>query len=249
MLMRQIYGSICKKLHECSSIEIAEASKILENIQRDVNIALMNEFTRIMHTLGLNTQEIIAAAATKYNFATYQPGLVGGHCISIDPEYLVYLAHQNGLDTPLISMARQVNNTITQFIKAELLKLLLMHIPHHPPFRIGIFGVTYKPNVPDTRNSLVFKFIKECKSCPFEFIIHDPFYEGDCLSTQCALGIQRFDALKQLDVCMLFVGHDHYQQMGLSTFIDKCHESGIIMDISNLFHKTPKPEHLHYWHL
>ena len=248
-LMQDIYGQICNKLHVCSNIEIAEASKILENVQRDVNIALMNEFTTVMHHLHLDTQEIIHAAATKYNFLAFQPGLVGGHCISIDPEYLVYLAHQHGVDTPLISTARTVNNGITTFIQTELVKLLLLQHPKPTAYRIGIFGVSYKPNVPDTRNSLVFKWIKECQSYPFEFIIHDPFYEHQTLSEQCQIPILAFEDIHDLDVCMIFVGHDYYKKLGLQSLLERCRSPYLCMDIANLFYDSDKPKNIYYWHL
>lgn len=248
-LMKKIYGAICNQIHVCSSIEIAEASKILENVQRDVNIATMNEFTTIMHHLDIDTQEVIHAAATKYNFIPFQPGLVGGHCISIDPEYLVFLAHRHGLNTPLMSSARTVNDNITLFIRDQLLKLLLIHTHQSAPYRIGIFGITYKPNVPDTRNSLVFKWIKECLPYPFEFLIHDPFYEHQTLSKQCPFPILGVQDIQELDACLIFVGHDYYKKLGIDTFFKICKPPYLCMDVANLFYKATKPKSLIYWHL
>jgi UDP-N-acetyl-D-galactosamine dehydrogenase len=249
LAIKHIYEKICAKVFCCSSIGIAEASKMLENTQRDVNIALMNEFTQIMHAINLDMQEVIKAASTKYNFIPYSPGLVGGHCISIDPEYMVFLAQRHGIQTPLISSAREVNNRLTQFILSALLKFLIQ-APHHAiPYQIGIFGLTYKPNVPDTRNSLVFKFIKECADYPFEFQLHDPFFENKQVSNNPKFTIKYFDDINMLDICMLFVGHDAYHACGIETFISKCKKPVIIMDIASMFYTDSKPKDIRYWHL
>jgi UDP-N-acetyl-D-galactosamine dehydrogenase len=245
----KIYEKICANVFYCSQIGIAEASKLLENIQRDVNIALMNEFTQIMHAVKLDTQEIIKTASTKFNFIPFSPGLVGGHCISIDPEYMVFLAQRHGINTPLISCARNVNNYMTQFILSELLKLLILKTKKIKSYKIGIFGLTYKPNIADTRNSLVFKFIKECENYPFDFELHDPFFENQKLYNNPELSIKDFKKIKTLDVCMLFVGHSAYQNLGLQTFIKKSKQPPIIMDIANLFFNQTKPNNLEYWHL
>ena len=249
LAIKHIYEKICAKVFCCSSIGIAEASKMLENTQRDVNIALMNEFTQIMHAINLDMQEVIKAASTKYNFIPYFPGLVGGHCISIDPEYMVFLAQRHGIQTPLISSAREVNNRLTQFILSALLKFLIQAPHHSVPYQIGIFGLTYKPNVPDTRNSLVFKFIKECEGYPFEFQLHDPFFENKQISNNPKLTIKYFDDINMLDICMLFVSHDAYHTCGIETFIGKCKKPVIIMDIANMFYTDMKPKDIKYWHL
>ncbi len=151
-IIQKTYESICDKVHPVSSIAIAEAVKILENTQRDVNIALMNEFTKIMHELKLNTQEIIEGAKTKWTFLPFKPGFVGGHCISIDPHYLAFKAKRKGLYPDLILTARKVNDGMSQFVIQAMMKLLLQHQIDPRKITIGVLGLTYKENTNDVRN-------------------------------------------------------------------------------------------------
>jgi UDP-N-acetyl-D-galactosamine dehydrogenase len=248
-IMAYIYKKIAKNIYQVSKIEHAEASKMLENIQRDVNIALMNEFTKIMHAMNLNMHEILRAAETKFNFAPFKPGLVGGHCISIDPLYMAFQAKRMGVQPNLIICSRQINDTMTQFILHEMLKLLTTYSSHIAPYRIGIFGITYKENIPDIRNSLVLKFIKESKDYPFHFLIHDPYHSNPIQKHHMTIQFTPYESINNLDLAIIFVPHDFYQKKGFNDIILKCNEPRLIMDIPALFvHDKKNISKVLYWH-
>lgn len=244
--LKNIYQKICVKTYTCSSIAVAEASKILENCQRDVNIALMNEMTTILHRLNIPSEEVFRAAASKYNYIPFAPGLVGGHCIPVDPAYLIFQAKQHGIFPRLLISARKVNDGMSQFIMSELQRLIRDKTFSKPKIHIGIFGLTYKPNVPDIRNSLVFKCLDEINASEYQLSLHDPllpdFHYRDHTPTP-------FTEIVALDVVMLFVGHDFYRQQGLQRFIEKLNPNGIIMDIAHLFTQEKLSSNVEYWQL
>jgi UDP-N-acetyl-D-galactosamine dehydrogenase len=247
--MEYIYSKICENVYPVSKIEHAEAAKILENVQRDVNIALINEFSKIMHMMNLDTHQILTAAETKFNFIPIKPGLVGGHCISVDPMYLAFQAKRVAVYPELILCARKVNDSMTQFLLQEMLKMLAKYATHPAPYKIGIFGVTYKDNIPDIRNSLVFKFIKECEDYPFGFMIHDPYFNQNIHKPNKIITISSFDEISNLDVALICVSHHFYKTQGLETFIKKCKTPTIIMDIPNMFVDEHAKQDINYWHL
>ena len=194
-----------------SNIKTAEAIKILENTQRDMNIALMNEFSKIMHALNLDTHEIIEGAKTKWGFVPYTPGFVGGHCISIDPHYLAFQAKRHGIQPDLILTARKVNDGMTQFVIQSMLALLVKNKINPSQAHIGIFGATYKPNVNDIRNSLTLKLVKELRKYNFQCHIHDPILENASDIAE----FESFESLRDLSVAIIAVGHDYYRDAGL----------------------------------
>lgn len=249
-VIKETYESICAKVYSVSSIPIAEATKILENTQRDVNIALMNEFAKIMHALDLDVHEIIEGAKTKWGFVPYKPGFVGGHCISIDPQYLAFEAKRHGVHPELILAARRVNDGMPQFIIQSMLKLLIQHKLDTSNLSIGIFGISYKENVPDIRNSLSLKLIKELNEYGFQCHVHD----HDELQEKITKGIhgfelEHFDALKELSVAIVVVGHDLYRNQ-LPCILEKCKKPAVLMDIPNLFREESKAQrNLVYWSL
>lgn len=244
--IQSAYASICDRVYPVSTIATAEAVKILENTQRDVNIAVMNEFSKIMHALNLNTHEIIEAAKTKWGFVPYKPGLVGGHCISIDPYYLAFQAKRHGVYPELILTARKVNNEITQFIMQAMIKILVNHKIDMHRIRIGLFGITYKENVLDTRNSLALKLLKELREYGFDCQVHDPLVNPkDSKVTLTAL-----EDLQELSVAIVLVGHAFYKKMGLKKLLSHCKKTKIMLDIPNLFVQEVKEEtSLIYWSL
>ncbi|HBB53030.1 MAG TPA: nucleotide sugar dehydrogenase [Legionellales bacterium] len=249
-VIHSIYEKIALNVYPVSQIEHAEAAKMLENIQRDVNIALMNEFSKIMHAMNLNMHEILEAAATKFNFIPFKPGLVGGHCISVDPLYVAFQAKRHSVQPELILCARKINDSMTQFILQEMLKILVKHVENRGPFKVGIFGVTYKENIPDIRNSLIFKFLKECKDYPFEFEIHDPFLSKNIQKNNVTFPMKNFDDIQNLDLAIIFNNNLFYEEKGLETFIKKCKPPGLIMDIPNMFINDSQQKQLkQYWHL
>ena len=240
-VVKSVYQAICQQVYPVSSIATAEAVKILENTQRDVNIALMNEFSIVMHTLNLDTYEIIQAAKTKWSFVPYKPGLVGGHCISIDPLYLAFQAKRHGLQTELILAARRVNDGMTGFILQSMVKLLIMNQVDVQAIRVGLFGISYKENTVDARNSLSLKLAKELREYGFNVQLHDPFDHPS--STQ-------WEDISQLSVVILLVGHAAYRELGLSAFLAKAKKPPILMDIPHLFIAEQSAlEKVIYWSL
>jgi UDP-N-acetyl-D-galactosamine dehydrogenase len=246
--IQKTYESICDTVFPVSSIAIAEAAKILENTQRDVNIALMNEFSKIMHALNLDTHEIIEGAKTKFGFVPYKPGFVGGHCISIDPHYLAFEAKRHGVHPDLILAARKVNDGMTQFVIQSMLKLLIKNNLETNKLTIGVFGISYKENVVDTRNSLALKLIKELNEFGFNCRVHDPFEHKD-LHGEHKITLEDFDNLNDLSLAIVIVAHDFYRD-NLKQILSKCTTPKVLMDIPNMFiQEAKKYKDLIYWSL
>lgn len=244
--IKSCYESICNEVYVVSSIKTAEAVKILENTQRDINIAFMNEFSQIMHTLNINTNEVINGAKTKWSFVPYKPGFVGGHCIAIDPYYLAFQAKQHGVQPDLILTARKINDGMTTFIVQSLLRCLLDLKIDYKNINIGIFGITYKENVSDIRNSLAFKLIKELEEYHFKCHVHDPLFSIE--NAPCKL--ESFDAMHNLSVIIIVVAHEFYRKKGINQFIKLLKKDGLIMDIPSLFNKDiQKYPNISYWGL
>lgn len=244
--IRAVYEGICGQVYPVSSIAAAEAAKLLENAQRDVNIALMNEFTKVMHALNLNTHEIIEAAKTKWGFIPFQPGFVGGHCISIDPHYLAFKAKRHGVYPDLLLTARKVNDGMTQFVLQSLLKILLENKLNSTQLNIALLGITYKPNVVDTRNSLSLKLLKELSEYGLACQVHEPLLDPAYFH----MPLTSFEALANLNVVIIVVGHDYYRNIGLKSILNKCVKPAVIIDIPNLF-VSERQQHkdMIYWGL
>lgn len=248
--IKEVYSSCCNTVYEVSSIKIAEAVKILENTQRDVNIAFMNEFTEIMHALNLNTHEIIEAAKTKWSFVPFKPGFVGGHCIAVDPHYLAFKAKRIGVSPDLILTARKVNDNISHFVVKEIIKILLKNSIDINKSSIGIFGITYKENTPDIRNSLALKLVKELQESGFDCQINDPLADKKMVQTKYSIECKPFEDINKISVAVLIVPHDFYRQQGLEKFLTKFSGKKIVIDIPNLFiEQAPLIDDLLYWSL
>ena len=246
--MQECYQIICDTVYPVSSIPIAESIKILENTQRDVNIALMNEFSKIMHSLNLNMHEILEGAKTKWSFVPFKPGFVGGHCISIDPHYLAFEAKRHGVHPELVLAARSINDGMTQFVLQSMIKLLIKNKIDTTNLTIGVFGISYKENVLDTRNSLALKLIKELCEYGFKCRIHDPMGHKSNQGKH-AVKLENFDDVSDLSVAIIVVGHDFYRD-NLKQILSKCKTPPILMDIPNLFINEYKQyENLIYWNL
>ncbi len=210
----------------------------------------MNEFSEIMHALNLNVQEIINAAKTKWNFMPYKPGFVGGHCIAVDPLYLAFQARRLGIEPAIISAARKTNDEMTQFVIRELNNLLIKNevIVNH--CSIAIFGITYKGNVPDIRNSLALKFIKELISAGFNCQVHDPIADKQQVYQKHNIKLKELAEFEQASAAIIVVDHDFYRQAGLKKIIEKTAPTHILMDIPNLFiDNTEQIKHITYWSL
>lgn len=248
-IIHDTYSSICDTVYPVSSIPIAEAIKVLENTQRDINIALMNEFSKIMHALNLNTHEIIEGAKTKWGFLPFKPGFVGGHCISIDPHYLAFKAKRHGVQPDLILTARKINDGMTQFIIQSMIKTLIQNNLPTSNITIGILGISYKENTNDLRNSLALKLIKELHEYGFNCRVHDPMHYSNALEAH-DINLEVLSSMKNLSVVIIVVGHDFYRNMGLKKLLKLCKKPAVVIDIPNLFvDKCKQMKDLIYWNL
>jgi len=205
-----IYGSIIEAgIYKAPTIATAEAAKVIENTQRDINIALINELAVLFERCGLDTQEVLAAARTKWNFLDFTPGLVGGHCIGVDPYYLTHLAAKYGLHPQVIQSGRKINDSMGAFVAEKTLKMLLKAHDHPiSSLRVGVLGVTFKENVPDLRNSKVFDVVETLESYGIEVVCVDPVCHASDLMSHYGRKLVSIESLPPCDALILAVKHD-----------------------------------------
>jgi UDP-N-acetyl-D-galactosamine dehydrogenase len=229
-----------------STVKTSEAVKILENIQRDVNIALMNEFAIVMDKMGVNMNEVLEAAATKWNFLPFKPGLVGGHCISVDPYYLIYKARGLHIDTDLISTARKVNENFVNFIIETVTNKIIANYMQCKNLKIAILGLSYKKNVTDVRNSLSFTLYEKLTKIGFDVVSYDPVAwvkEAHTPITQTT-----WEEMSQQQAIIITVDHDEFRNLGLTKITNKLYENGMLFDIPGMFYKCTLPrKDISYW--
>lgn len=244
-----VYGSIVEAgIHKTSSIKVAEAAKVFENTQRDVNIALANEFARICDRIGIPTREVLLATGTKWNALPFSPGLVGGHCIGVDPLYLTAKAQEVGIHPEIMLASRRTNDRVPHDIANKALKFLTEHDKRPSEARIGVLGVTFKENVPDTRNSKVVATIQVLRDHGISPLIHDPVASRSDLLRN---GIRStpLDAMKDLDVLILAVPHRSYVADGGQYLQSLISEGGVMMDIRATLAEAPRRDDIAYWSL
>ncbi len=214
-----VYSSVVKVgVHKASSIKVAEASKVIENIQRGLNIALMNELSLIFSRLGIDTREVLEAAGTKWNFHKYFPGLVGGHCIGVDPYYLTYIAQEQGYYPKIILSGCELNERMANFVGESCLKMLSDSGVPLKKAKIGVFGLTFKENVPDTRNSKAGDIIRYLKRFGVSVIGCDPRLKNGRVMKQFGVVNVRLEKLPKLDCAVLFSPHSEFGDFGLDGF-------------------------------
>ena len=224
---------ISADLIETSSIKVAETSKVIENTQRDLNIGLMNELATICDKLKISTHEVIKAASTKWNFISFYPGLVGGHCISVDPYYLTHRAKLEGISPEIILAGRRVNDNMWKFIIENTLKLMTKCGLEISNSKIGILGITFKENCTDFRNSQVIKIYKELKSYNVNVYIHDPVVNSQDLFSDLSIKNHKFSDLKNLDVMIYAVDHDKFKKITHKDLKIILNKKGCIIDIKS----------------
>ena len=234
----RFYNSFIKAgTYKVSSIAVAEAAKIIENTQRDVNIALINELAIIFHKLNLDTIEVLEAAGTKWNFIPFRPGLVGGHCIGVDPYYLAYKALKVGYNPEIILAGRRINDGMSKFIAEKTISRMTKLGINPIDSKIGVFGLTFKENCPDLRNSKVFDLINYLKEYHCDVSVTDPFADSGEVKRLYDLDLKKINDLQNLDVLILSVAHNVYKNISLkhweSILKDKC----VFIDIKSNFGK------------
>ncbi len=233
-------------VHKASSIKVAEAAKIIENTQRDVNIALMNELSIIFNRMGINPYDVLEAAATKWNFLKFSPGLVGGHCIGVDPYYLTYKAESLGYHARVINSGRYVNDSMGFYIAKQTVKKIIAARKNITESRVLVMGATFKENVSDIRNSKVFDIIKEFKSFGVSVDVIDPHASSEELKQE--YGFELTNSIgKGYDAIVVAVNHKEYLDLNESFYTNILSEGGIVVDVKGIFKN--KIKNLNYWSL
>lgn len=225
-------------VHRAETIKVAEAAKVIENSQRDINIAFMNELSMIFNRLGIDTQDVLRAASTKWNFLNFKPGLVGGHCIGIDPYYITYRADQFGYHSKIILAGRRVNDNMGKYIADETIKLMIDAEINVKKARVGILGITFKEDCPDARNSKVDDVIKEFNTYGIEPIIYDPVADQADAERFYQIKLHPFEDLKGLDCVVIAVAHKEFMHISNeqinAMFKDIPMHQKIIVDIKGI---------------
>ncbi len=235
-------------VHRASTIKVAEAAKIIENTQRDINIAFMNELSLIFSRMGINTYEVLEAAGTKWNFLKFFPGLVGGHCIGVDPYYLVYKAKELGYHPQIISAGRFINDSMGGYIAKQVVKKIIANDKNVKESRVLIMGVTFKENVSDIRNSKVVDIVSELKSYGIKNLdIVDPFADSSEVEHEYGFSLTN-EPKGKYDAVIVAVNHAPYLNLDTAYFNSIASEGAIFVDVKGAFGKN-KPNGLTYWSL
>ena len=217
-------------VHRASSIKVAEAAKVIENTQRDLNIALMNELAIVFERLGIDTLEVLKAAGSKWNFLPFRPGLVGGHCIGVDPYYLTHKAQMVGYHPEVILAGRRINDGMGQFIAEQTVKMLARQGLHTAGQTVIVLGLTFKEDVPDLRNSKVIDVVRELEAYGINVLIHDPIADKEEAHEEYGVDLVDWDKLPKANAIVAAVSHQAYQQQGLSALLDKLVDKGVFID-------------------
>lgn len=249
-LVARTYGAIIKAgVYETPSIKVAEAAKVIENTQRDLNIALMNELSLIFDRMNIRTKDVLDAAGTKWNFLRFTPGLVGGHCIGVDPYYLTTKAEQLGYHPQVILAGRRINDGMGVYVAQRLVKLMVNAGLPTKGARVGVLGLTFKENVHDIRNSRVPDIIRELKEFGIVPLVHDPLADPHETKEEYGLSIAPWEELRSLDGLVYAVPHRQFVELGGRTLGATLRPNGVFIDIKSLVDKRDLPAGTTYWSL
>ena len=252
-LLEKVYGSVVTAgIHKAASIKVAEAAKVIENTQRDLNIALMNELSIIFDRLGIDTLEVLEAAGTKWNFLPFRPGLVGGHCIGVDPYYLTFKAEELGYHPQVILAGRRINDGMGKHVAEMTVKRMIRSGCRVAGARVGVLGLTFKENVPDLRNTRVIDVVRELEEYGVTVLVHDPFADPAEAMHEYGLTLAHLKDFQQLDALVVTVPHDVYRAMDLVQVRRWCASSGTppLLDVRGTFNPgTAREAGFDYWRL
>lgn len=248
--LADLYGSVVTAgVHRASSIKVAEAAKVIENTQRDLNIALMNELSLIFHRLGIDTLEVLAAAGTKWNFLPFTPGLVGGHCIGVDPYYLTHRAQQVGYHPEVILAGRRINDSMGSHVAREVVRHLLSHRDRSPA-TVTILGLTFKEDVPDIRNTRVIDIVRELESFGVPVQVFDPLADPAEVHAEYGIVITPRESLAPAGALVLAVGHAAFRAEGWGLIESLLHGGrGMVADIKGVLDRASQPDEIKLWRL
>jgi UDP-N-acetyl-D-galactosamine dehydrogenase len=243
-----VYGAVVDAgLHRAPSIRVAEAAKVIENTQRDLNIALMNELAIVFDRMNVRTADVLAAAGTKWNFLPFRPGLVGGHCIGVDPYYLTTKAQQLGYQPEVILAGRRINNNAGPYVAQRFIKLLVhANIPVKGA-RVGILGLTFKENCSDIRNSRVPDIVRELRQFGIEPMVHDPLVAPADAMHEHGVRLTSFDEFVKLDGLILAVSHKWYLESGPARLVGMIRDGGIVADVKSVLDRSKVDRGITYW--
>ncbi len=238
-------------VYKAESIKVAEAAKVIENSQRDVNIAFVNELSMIFNRMGIDTNAVLKAAGTKWNFLNFKPGLVGGHCIGVDPYYLTYRGSQLGYKSQIIAAGRRVNDGMGKYVADEIVKGLIKNDKKVKGSKVGILGITFKEDCPDVRNTKVIDIIEELKTFGVECIINDCVADKNEVFREYGIELVDISELKDLDSIVIAVGHNQYKNKDLSEYIELfAAGEKLFVDVKGLFNKNDVEKYgVRYWSL
>ena len=227
-----VYASIIKAgTHKASSIKVAEAAKVIENTQRDVNIALVNELAMIFDRVGIDTEEVLIAAGTKWNFLPFRPGLVGGHCIGVDPYYLTYKAQQLGYHPQMILAGRRINDNMSLYVASQVIKLMLKKGIRPSGSRVLVLGLAFKENCPDVRNTKVVDIVKELSSYGASVDVHDPWCDAAEAKHEYDLDLVSAPEKGAYDAVIIAVAHNEFRALGAAGIRAFCKDTSVLYDI------------------
>ncbi|MBQ9613730.1 MAG: nucleotide sugar dehydrogenase [Lachnospiraceae bacterium] len=240
-------------VHRAESIKVAEAAKVIENSQRDINIAFMNELSIIFNKMGIDTKSVLEAAGTKWNFLNFRPGLVGGHCIGVDPYYLTYRAEQFGYHSQIILSGRRINDDMGKYVAENLVKLLIKSDIPVKHARVAILGFTFKENCPDTRNTKVIDIYKELQEYGITPLVVDPQADADEAKRLYGIEFGTLEDIKEMDAVLIAVCHEEFKSMTpdqIAAYFREGNAAKVLIDLKGMFDRKayPAPE-WEYWRL
>ncbi|MCG6837375.1 nucleotide sugar dehydrogenase (plasmid) [Fusobacterium vincentii] len=252
-IIAEVYGSIIEAgIHKASSIKVAEAAKVIENSQRDINIAFINELAMIFDRIGIDTLEVLEAAGTKWNFLPYRPGLVGGHCIGVDPYYLADKANELGYHAQVILAGRRINDGMAKFVSEKTIKKLINANIRVKGADILVMGLTFKENCPDLRNSKVNDIILELKEYGVNVHVVDSIAEKVEAKKEYGIELENLKDIKNMDAIIIAVGHKEYRDMDikdLHKYYNEVYSKPLLIDVKSIFNKEEAEKEYDYWRL
>lgn len=238
-IVDELYAEIITAgTYRASSIKVAEAAKVIENTQRDLNIALVNELSVIFDRLGIDTLDVLEAAGSKWNFLPFRPGLVGGHCIGVDPYYLTHKAEEVGYHPQVILAGRRINDNMARYVARNTIKHMLRNGMDVPRCRVGVLGITFKENCPDIRNSKVVDMVREFETWGVQVVVADPWADAQEVAHEYGLQLGAVDAEHPVDALVVAVGHNEYRQTNPGALRAMCRGTKpVLADVKSLFNR------------
>jgi UDP-N-acetyl-D-galactosamine dehydrogenase len=246
-----IYSSVVEAgVYRAASVRVAEAAKVIENTQRDLNIALMNELAMLFRRMGLDTHDVLAAARTKWNFLPFEPGLVGGHCIGVDPYYLTHAAEQHGHHPEVILAGRRINDGMGRYVATEAVKMLLKQRRPVNGSTVTVLGITFKENVPDLRNTRVVDVIRELEEYGMKVQTHDPIADAKEAQEEYGVTLSTPDALRPAQAVVVAVAHGAFRQAGWP-LVQRllASDGGVVIDVRGILPRETCPANVTLWRL